>query len=158
MNVLQVRAKGKLLEDVQAAHHNLDQYRRLSGISTMGTPQGDLADAKRQWHHHDLVHLQHLLTKCQYVALDSAFDRTRARLAFLPFFMEKNHCKNWFEPQKGGDNRNNATDGAGGKDRASRFAASRKDKARIKQLEAQLKATKSDHKKQPGADKGVGHG
>ena len=47
LNVLQVRAKGKLLEDVQAAHHNLDQYRRLSGISTMGTPQGDLADAKR---------------------------------------------------------------------------------------------------------------
>ena len=158
LNVLQVRAKGKLLEDVQAAHHNLDQYRRLSGITTLGAAQGDLADAKRQWHQTDLLHLQHLLSKCQHVALDSAFDRTRARLAFLPFFMEKNHCKTWFEPQKGGDNRNNPTDGSGGKDRASRFNASRKDKARIRQLEAQLKGSKSDHKKPPGADKGVGNG
>ena len=135
-------------------------FSRLSGVESGAAAPGDLSDPKKQWHHADMLHLQHLLSRCQHCALASSFDRTQARLAFLPFFAEKNHCKNWFEhkdPRNPSDKTNTGNQtGFTRQDRLSRKAAalaSRKADQRIKALEAQLKDRKD---KKPGADKGVG--
>ena len=161
LTMMQMRASGAQLENVQSAHQSLDMFSRLSGVESGAAAAGDLSDPKKQWHDKDMLHLQHLLSRCQHCALASSFDRTQARLAFLPFFAEKNHCKNWFEhkdPRNPSDKNNTGNQpGFPGKDRLSRKAAaeaSRKANQRIKQLEAQLRDRKDG--KKPGADKGVG--
>jgi hypothetical protein len=163
LTMMQTRAHGSALEAVQSAHHGVDQFSRLTGVeSDKGLTHPGLSDVRKQWTHPDMVHLQYLLTRCQHIELHSQFDRNQARLAFGPFFMEKNHCKQWFEQKKNKDwknkdrrDRTDTGDRTTG-DRNPRAAHARKQAQRIKELETKLERVGKSTK--PGADKGVGSG